>query len=161
MINSEPHHLADYLYELSNLFNSMYQSENIIENKNEVVKYNKLKISQHFIDYSKLLMELLGLSPVDKMWNYKKNWEDIIHKKHIIEKDKLSEKSTDLFKLCCKNNTRGIAINPENDVAFPISTISFVTKFVGFSKNWKNINVIREIKITKITFTIRSLKVEL
>ena len=67
LINSEPHHLADYLYELSNLFNSMYQSENIIENKNEVVKYNKLKISQHFIDYSKLLMELLGLSPVDKM----------------------------------------------------------------------------------------------
>ena len=67
LINSEPHHLADYLYQLSNLFNSMYQGENIVENKNEVVKYNKLKISQHFIDYSKLLMELLGLSPVNRM----------------------------------------------------------------------------------------------
>ena len=31
LINNEPHHLADYLYELSNLFNSMYQNENILD----------------------------------------------------------------------------------------------------------------------------------
>ncbi len=65
--NNEPHHLADYLYELSNLFNSMYQNENILENKKETVKFNKLKISEYFISYSALLMECLGIEPVEKM----------------------------------------------------------------------------------------------
>ena len=65
--NNEPHHLADYLYELSNLFNSMYQSENILENKKETVKSNKLKISEYFISYSTLLMECLGIEPAEKM----------------------------------------------------------------------------------------------
>jgi len=65
--NNEPHHLADYLYELSNLFNSMYQNENILENKKETIKLNKLKISEYFILYSSLLMECLGLEPVEKM----------------------------------------------------------------------------------------------
>ncbi|MDC3103604.1 arginine--tRNA ligase [Acidimicrobiaceae bacterium] len=65
--NNEPHHLANYLYELSNLFNSMYQNENILENKNEIVKFNKLKITEYFIAYSSLLMECLGLEPVEEM----------------------------------------------------------------------------------------------
>ena len=65
--NNEPHHLADYLYELSNLFNSMYQNENILENKNEIVKFNKLKITEYFVAYSSLLMECLGLEPVEEM----------------------------------------------------------------------------------------------
>tara|TARA_E500000331_G_scaffold262341_1_gene253309 strand:- start:307 stop:1950 length:1644 start_codon:yes stop_codon:yes gene_type:complete len=65
--NNEPHHLADYLYELSNLFNSMYQNENILENKEETIKLNKLKISEYFISYSTLLMECLGLEPAEKM----------------------------------------------------------------------------------------------
>ena len=65
--NNEPHHLADYLYELSNLFNSMYQNQNILENKKETVKFNKLKISEYFISYSSLLMECLGIEHVEKM----------------------------------------------------------------------------------------------
>jgi arginyl-tRNA synthetase len=65
--NSEPHHLANYLYELSNEFNSIYQGENILENKNVNVKNNKLKISYLFIQYSTLLMEALGISPVERM----------------------------------------------------------------------------------------------
>lgn len=65
--NSEPHHLADYLYELSNEFNSIYQGERILENKNLNVKYNKLKISYLFIKFSTLLMESLGITPVEKM----------------------------------------------------------------------------------------------
>ena len=65
--NSEPHHLADYLYELSNLFNTMYQSDNILENENELVKLNKLKITSYFINYSKLIMESLGIEPAKKM----------------------------------------------------------------------------------------------
>ncbi len=67
LINNEPHHLADYLYELSNLFNSMYQDENILENKNEIVKLNKLKITHYFLFYSNILMELLGIQPAERM----------------------------------------------------------------------------------------------
>ncbi len=65
--NNEPHHLADYLYELSNLFNSMYQNENILENKNETKTFNKLKITHYFQSYSKLLMKSLGIQPVVRM----------------------------------------------------------------------------------------------
>lgn len=64
---NEPHHLADYLYQISNLFNSMYQSENILENKNNFKKINKILITKYFVNYSLLLMESLGISPVDKM----------------------------------------------------------------------------------------------
>ena len=67
MENNEPHHLADYLYELSNLFNTMYQSDNILENKNEMAKLNKLKITNYFINYSGLLMESLGIEPAKRM----------------------------------------------------------------------------------------------
>ncbi len=64
---SEPHHLADYLYELSNGFNSIYQNVNILENENIDIKNNKLKISYLFVEYSILLMESLGITPVEKM----------------------------------------------------------------------------------------------
>ena len=67
LTNNEPHHLADYLYELSNLFNSMYQNENILENRNEIKTYNKLKITHYFQSYSRLIMESLGIQPVEKM----------------------------------------------------------------------------------------------
>ena len=67
LINNEPHHLADYLYEISNLFNSSYQSVNILENKNKAIKLNKLKIAHYFLDYSKLIMNSLGIEPVEKM----------------------------------------------------------------------------------------------
>ena len=65
--NNEPHHLADLLYELSNLFNSMYQNENILENKNEIKKFNKLKMTYYFQNYSKVLMKSLGIQPAEKM----------------------------------------------------------------------------------------------
>ena len=64
---SEPHHLADYLYELSKEFNSIYQGEKILENKNLNIKFNKLKITYLFIKFSTLLMESLGITPVEKM----------------------------------------------------------------------------------------------
>ena len=67
LFNNEPHHLADYLYELSNSFNSMYQDENILENENEIVKLNKLKIAYYFLFYSNIVMEMLGIQPAKKM----------------------------------------------------------------------------------------------
>ena len=45
----------------------MYQNENILDNKSKFKKANKLKISEYFITYSKLLMECLGIEPVEKM----------------------------------------------------------------------------------------------
>ena len=65
--NNEPHHLADYLYEISQKFNGMYQGTNILENENIVLKENKLKITDLFLKYSNLLMECLGILPVEKM----------------------------------------------------------------------------------------------
>ena len=65
--SNEPHHLADYLYELSNNFNSMYQNTNILENKNINIKLNKLKITSFFVNFSRLLMESLGIKPAEKM----------------------------------------------------------------------------------------------
>ena len=65
--NNEPHHLADYLYEISQKFNGMYQGTNILENENTVLKENKLKITDLFLKYSNLVMECLGILPVEKM----------------------------------------------------------------------------------------------
>ena len=65
--NNEPHYLADYLYELSNLYNAIYQSENILNNKDNDKKISKILISKLFINYSSLLMDMLGIRPVEKM----------------------------------------------------------------------------------------------
>ena len=65
--NNEPHHLADYLYEISQKFNGMYQGTNILENENILLKENKLKITDLFLKYSNLLMECLGILPAEKM----------------------------------------------------------------------------------------------
>ena len=66
-----------------------------------------------------------------------------------------------LFKLCCKNKIKGIAINPEKETALPKSMTSLRIKLDGFNKNWKKINVTREVKITKTILIIKSLKVRL
>ena len=65
--NNEPHHIADYLYEISNLFNAIYQSENILNNNNEIIRTNKLTITNYFVRYSLLLQKCLGIKPVSKM----------------------------------------------------------------------------------------------
>ena len=65
--NNEPHYLADYLYELSNLYNAIYQSENILNNKDNDKKISKILISKLFVNYSSLLMDMLGMRPVEKM----------------------------------------------------------------------------------------------
>ena len=65
--NSEPHHLANYLYEISNLFNTFYQESNIKNMENENKKITKIFITNLFIKYSHLLMQCLGIKPVEKM----------------------------------------------------------------------------------------------
>ena len=65
--NNEPHHLANYLYTISNAFNAFYQDSNIkkIEDTNE--RNQKILITTLFIEYSHLVMSCLGITPVNKM----------------------------------------------------------------------------------------------
>ena len=65
--NNEPHHLANYLYTISNAFNAFYQDSNIkkIEDSNE--RNQKILITTLFIEYSHLVMSCLGITPVNKM----------------------------------------------------------------------------------------------
>ena len=65
--NNEPHHLANYLYTISNAFNAFYQDSNIkkIEDTNE--RNQKILITTLFIEYSHLVMSCLGITPVKEM----------------------------------------------------------------------------------------------
>jgi len=65
--NSEPHFLANYLYDISNAFNTFYQDSNIKNNKNNNEKNQKIEITRIFIKYSQLIMSCLGIKPVEKM----------------------------------------------------------------------------------------------
>ena len=64
---NEPHHLANYLYDISNLFNNFYQGENILSTGKEEVKTSKLLITKYFLQNSNLVMSCLGINPVNKM----------------------------------------------------------------------------------------------
>ena len=64
---NEPHHLANYLYEISNLFNIFYQDENILNLENEKLKKSKLLLIKYFLDTTKLVFICLGIEPVDEM----------------------------------------------------------------------------------------------
>ena len=64
---SEPHHLADYLYEISNLFNVFYEDEKIININEEDVINSKLYITNLFLNTSHNAMYCLGIKPVNKM----------------------------------------------------------------------------------------------
>jgi arginyl-tRNA synthetase len=65
--NSEPHHLANYLYDLSYAFNAFYQDSSIKNMKDGNEKNQKVEITHLFIQYSHLVMSCLGIKPVRKM----------------------------------------------------------------------------------------------
>ena len=64
---NEPHHLANYLYEISNLFNIFYQDENILNLENEDLKKSKLLLIKYFLNTTKLVFGCLGIKPVEEM----------------------------------------------------------------------------------------------
>ncbi len=64
---NEPHHLANYLYEICNLFNIFYQDENILNQEDDEIKDSKLLLTKYFLDTTKLVFHSLGLEPVEKM----------------------------------------------------------------------------------------------
>jgi len=65
--NNEPHHLANYLYEISNLFNTFYQDSNIKNLEDGSTKDFKIEVTKLFIQYSHFVMNCLGISPANKM----------------------------------------------------------------------------------------------
>ena len=65
--NNEPHHLANYLYNISNAFNAFYQDSNIKKIEDVDERNQKIFITTLFIEYSHLVMSCLGITPVEKM----------------------------------------------------------------------------------------------
>ena len=65
--HNEPHHLANYLYEISNLFNQFYENEKLSEITNNKHISSKLFITNLFLTTSKNVMFCLGITPVNKM----------------------------------------------------------------------------------------------
>ena len=64
---NEPHHLASYLYEISNLFNQFYETEKLSEITNDEHISSKLFITNLFLTTSKNVMFCLGINPVNEM----------------------------------------------------------------------------------------------
>ena len=64
---NEPHHLANYLYEISNLFNQFYEREKISEIDELYYLSSKIYITNLFLTTSQNVMLCLGIVPVSKM----------------------------------------------------------------------------------------------
>ena len=64
---NEPHHLANYLYEISNLFNQFYENEKLSSITDPNHMASKLYIINLFLATSHNTMFCLGIMPVDEM----------------------------------------------------------------------------------------------
>ena len=49
--------------------------------------------------------------------------------------------------MCCKNKTKGTAMNPAKETDLPIDEISFIIKVSVFIKNWNKTRETKEIPI--------------
>jgi len=64
---NEPHHLANYLYDISNFFNQFYENEKLSEITDLEHISSKLFIINLFLTTSNNVMFCLGITPVNKM----------------------------------------------------------------------------------------------
>ena len=64
---NDPHHLANYLYDISNSFNQFYEHEKISEIKDLNHISSKLFLINLFLTTSQNVMFCLGMKPVEKM----------------------------------------------------------------------------------------------
>ena len=64
---NEPHHLANYLYEISNSFNQFYEHEKLSEISDVNHLSSKFYLINLFLKTSHNVMFCLGLKPVEKM----------------------------------------------------------------------------------------------
>ena len=66
--NMEPHHLAEYLYSLSQSFNSFYSNIKIFKDGLSLdIQKNRIKMVEEFYNTAKIVFECLGIKPVDSM----------------------------------------------------------------------------------------------
>ena len=66
--NMEPHHLAEYLYSLSQSFNSFYSNIKIFKDGLSLdIQKNRIKMVEEFYNTAKIVFECLGIRPVDSM----------------------------------------------------------------------------------------------
>jgi arginyl-tRNA synthetase len=65
--NYEPHHLANFLYEVSNLFNVFYEDEKFIDLKDSESLNTKLFVTNLFLTTVHNTMYCLGIKPVEEM----------------------------------------------------------------------------------------------
>ena len=64
---NEPHHLANYLYEICNLFNTFYEEEKLLEITDQSKLSMKLYVLGLFITTCHNTMFCLGITPVEEM----------------------------------------------------------------------------------------------
>ena len=64
---NEPHHLANYLYEICNLFNVFYEKEKLSDITNQAKLSSKLYIVDLFLRTCHNTMFCLGITPVEEM----------------------------------------------------------------------------------------------
>ena len=64
---NEPHHLANYLYDISNSFNQFYEHEKLSEIENSSHLSSKVYLVNLFLTTSQNVMFCLGIKPVEKM----------------------------------------------------------------------------------------------
>ena len=64
---NEPHHLANYLYDISNAFNQFYEHEKLSEIKDINHLSSKHYLINLFLTTSENVMFCLGMKPVDSM----------------------------------------------------------------------------------------------
>ena len=63
----EPHHLAEYLYEVCQKFNSFYKDVKIINPNNESLQNRRMNLLLSTLNIIELIFEVLGIKAVDKM----------------------------------------------------------------------------------------------
>lgn len=63
----EPHHLAEYLYEVCQKFNSFYKDVKIINPNNESLQNRRMNVLLSTLNIIELIFEILGIKAVDKM----------------------------------------------------------------------------------------------
>ncbi len=62
-----PHYVADYVYELCTCINTFYQTNNIVNEKDEIIKNNWLNLLDISYNILEELLDLLGISIPSKM----------------------------------------------------------------------------------------------
>ena len=64
---NEPHHLAEYLYEVCQKFNSMYKDVRIVGSESKAIQNRRINILITSLTVIDLIFEILGMQTVDKM----------------------------------------------------------------------------------------------